>query len=119
MQGRIKHQRIALQIATQSSAFTRAEPPLCPLCERVIPRTQIDAHHLIPKSRGGTETVLLHRVCHRQIHALLSEVELERSYASVGALRTHPELSRFVQWIRSRRAECFPGTRTSGRRRGK
>jgi hypothetical protein len=28
---------------------------------------QRDAHHLVPKSRGGTETVWLHRICHRQI----------------------------------------------------
>ena len=33
----------------------------CPLCERSIPPSQRDAHHLVPKSHGGKHTVVLHR----------------------------------------------------------
>jgi 5-methylcytosine-specific restriction endonuclease McrA len=64
----------------------------CPLCDRVIPKSQRDAHHLVPKSKGGRQTEFLHRVCHRQIHALLSEAQLARQYATVEALLALPEL---------------------------
>jgi hypothetical protein len=59
---------------------------ICPLCDREIPPAQRDAHHLVPKSKGGRRTQFLHRVCHRQVHALLTETELARQYATVEAL---------------------------------
>ena len=66
---------------------------------RPIPKSQRDAHHLVPKSRGGVETVILHRLCHRQIHALLTETQLARHYASIEALKAHPEIAKFIAWI--------------------
>lgn len=68
----------------------------CSLCDRVIPSAQIDRHHLVPKSKGGRRTEFLHRVCHRQVHALLTESELAGPYATVEALLQHPELRAFV-----------------------
>ena len=55
--------------------------------------SQRDAHHLVPKSRGGRVTEALHRICHRQIHALLTETELARDYATVEALMAHPQIA--------------------------
>jgi hypothetical protein len=79
----------------------------CPLCERVIPPAQRDAHHLVPKSKGGRRTEYLHRVCHRQIHALLTETELARQYATVEALLGHPELQSFVAWVKTKPEDFF------------
>ena len=31
-------------------------PVICPLCEREIPKQHIEAHHLVPKSKGGEVT---------------------------------------------------------------
>jgi len=59
-------------------------------------------HHLVPKSFGGRETVLLHRICHDKIHATLSERELARHYPSIEALLAHPEIKRFVAWVKRR-----------------
>ena len=58
------------------------------------------------KVRGGKggETVLLHHVCHRTIHKTLSETDLARNYATVEALRGHPELRRFFDWVGKRPA---------------
>lgn len=90
-------------------------PEICPLCERPIPPAQRDAHHLVPKSRGGRQTEALHRVCHRQIHALLTETELARQYATVEALLAHPEIRRFVDWVRTKPDDFFVATRKSAR----
>lgn len=92
-----------------------AGPVVCPLCEREIPPAQRDLHHLVPKSKGGRHTEYLHRVCHRQIHALLTETELARQYATVEALLQHPELQAFVAWVKTKPADFFVPTRKSGR----
>jgi hypothetical protein len=93
------------------------EPIICPLCERPIPPAQRDAHHLVPKSRGRRRTEFLHRVCHRQIHALLTEVELARQYATVEALRAHPQIGVFVAWVKTKPDDFFVATRKSARLR--
>lgn len=82
--------------------------PICPLCERPIPpHVPQSLHHLIPKLRGGTggPVVLLHHVCHKEIHATLSETELARAFNTVAALRAHPRLARFVAWVSTRPPE--------------
>ena len=92
-------------------------PLLCPLCERVIPPTQRDAHHLVPKSKGGRHTEFLHRVCHRQIHALLTETQLARQFNTVEALREHPELATFLDWVKTKPDEFMVRTRKSAQMR--
>lgn len=97
---------------------TRARPPLvCPLCDRPLPAAQADVHHLIPRSQGGRETVLLHRLCHRQVHALLSEAELAREFHTLEALRAHPAVAGFVAWVKRKPPEFSGRTRKSQRLR--
>ena len=79
--------------------------PICPLCGRPIPPDVPQSqHHLIPKLRGGKggPTVLLHHICHREIHATLSETELARDFATMDALRAHPRLAKFARWVAKR-----------------
>ena len=91
--------------------------PDCPLCGRPIPPDVPQSlHYLVPKLKGGRggPTVLLHHQCHREIHAMLSEAELARDYASVEALRAHPRLAKFINWVRKRSpafASKVPGKR--------
>ena len=92
--------------------------PICPLCDRPIPPDAPQSlHHLIPKLKGGKggPTVLLHHICHREIHATLTEAELARDYNTVETLRRHPRLSKFLAWVAKRR----PGFRSKvpGKRR--
>lgn len=83
---------------------TDSDPPRCPLCDRLIPPSEASRHHLIPKLKGGARgpTVKLHRICHGKIHSVLSEAELARDFSSIDALRDHPEIARFVHWVRKR-----------------
>jgi len=88
---------------------------ICPLCERPIPDAMKDAHHLIPKSKGGKQTQFFHRICHRQIHALLTETELARQYSTVEALLGHPEIQLFVKWVKRKPNDFFEVSRKSRR----
>jgi 5-methylcytosine-specific restriction endonuclease McrA len=89
----------------------------CPLCDRKIPPSQRDAHHLVPKSKGGRDTEYLHRICHRQIHALFTETELARQFNSVEALLAHPDIALFVTWVKNKPDDFMQRTRKSQRLR--
>jgi len=92
--------------------------PDCALCGRPIPSgVPQSLHHLVPKLKGGRHgpTVLLHQICHNEIHATLTEAELARSYASAEALRAHPRLAKFAAWVADKPAGFH--SRTVGGRR--
>jgi 5-methylcytosine-specific restriction endonuclease McrA len=86
----------------------------CAICGREETLTR---HHLIPRTRHSNkknkrdfERELVRQVlgicrsCHSQIHALLSEKELEREYNTVAKLKTHPGVAKFAEWIGSKPA---------------
>jgi hypothetical protein len=81
----------------------------CVICGREETLTR---HHLIPRTRHHNKrnkrefgravvkaTVGICRPCHSQIHALLTEKELEREWNTVEKLRAHPEVAKFAEWI--------------------
>ena len=95
--------------------------PVCPLCERPIPRhARQSLHHLTPKLKGGTHgaTVRLHQICHSAIHARYSEAEIARRLADVEALRSDPEIARFLDWVRGKPDDFYVPTRRTRERRG-
>ena len=73
-------------------------------------------HHLIPRTRHRNKRVqkqfsraeMLTRIlwvcrpCHSHIHTVLSEKELAVTYNNRAALLQHPDIQRFVEWIRKR-----------------
>ncbi|MBC2836135.1 HNH endonuclease [Paragemmobacter straminiformis] len=84
------------------------DTPLCPLCLRPIPPgVPQSLHHLIPKLKGGKggPTVLLHHICHKEIHARISEAELARTLNTPEALRADPRLEPFLNWVARRPPE--------------
>jgi 5-methylcytosine-specific restriction enzyme A len=95
--------------------------PVCPLCERPIPpRARSSLHHLTPKLKGGTHrgTVRLHQICHSAIHARYSEAEIAKRLADVEALRSDPEIARFLAWVRGKPNDFHAATRMTRERRG-
>ena len=59
------------------------------------------------------QTVILHRICHRQIHALFTEAELERHYPTTAALLAQPAVAAFVRWVRDKPPGFSERTRKS------
>jgi hypothetical protein len=95
----------------------------CELCSREVQR--LTRHHLVPRTRHKNKrnkktfdrqeihfTVGLCSPCHRHIHVVLDNKELEREYNTLDALRSHPKVERFVAWI----SKKPHGTRASNRR---
>ena len=70
----------------------------CPLCGRPMVRgPSVDEHHLVPKSRGGRAAELVHRVCHRKLHATFTESQLAGDFSTWEALRAHPDIAAFIR----------------------
>jgi hypothetical protein len=92
MIGKIRQKLISLEpVLTKQDAVL-----ICPICDRAIPSSQKDAHHLVPKSKGGKATEYLHRICHKQIHALFTETELANQFNHAAILREHPDMQKFI-----------------------
>src|SRR3954466_15133273 len=99
----------------------------CALCNREVPAALITLHHLHPKSRGGKaeQRVLLCKPCHKPLHAMFSNIELEKLDPPLEALRAAPKLQPFLKWIRKQKpGRNFRTLRSSShpeakRRRGK
>lgn len=95
---------------------TREPPPtICWLCKRPLGR-RVEWHHPLPKSRGGRETVPVHPICHRAIHATFTNAELARGDTGL-QIAENPQLGRFLAWIADKPADFHARTATAQRRR--
>ncbi len=109
MVGRVKRKA---GLVAAAERVERAVPLTCALCARPL-GVKVEWHHPVPKSEGGRETVPVHPICHRTIHATLSNAELARSYAEFAALRAHPDVARFLRWIAGKPADFHAPTRAA------
>jgi hypothetical protein len=94
--------------------------PVCPLCGRPIPGSARQSlHHLVPRLKGGRDgpVVLLHAICHNEIHATLTEAELARRFDTVEKLRRHPKLARFIRWVAGKPPDFHARSRANHRMR--
>jgi hypothetical protein len=85
----------------------------CELCDRE--RYDITGHHLIPRTLHNNKkvqatfpravlniTVPLCKPCHKQIHELISEKDLGWEYNTVEKLKAHPEVAKWIAWVRKK-----------------
>ncbi len=77
----------------------------------------VDEHHLVPKSQGGRETRTMHRICHRKIHATLTEKELARSYNTWAQLQAHEDIAAFIIWVQKKPSDYYDNSVKAARRR--
>jgi hypothetical protein len=100
-------------------SFVIANDERCELCRRRVGQDTLTRHHLLPraharrmkrrkmarrelKRRDPDRTVALCRPCHRNVHASLTNGDLEKDYYSLEALSAHPDVRRFTDWVRSK-----------------
>ena len=110
MTGRVKRKRglvAAAALAERDAAAGLAEA--CALCGRPL-GTRVEWHHVVPKSGGGRTTRAVHPICHRALHAALSNAELAR-LGTVDAARAAPEVARFVAWVADKPPDFHAPTR--------
>ncbi|MFG6120431.1 HNH endonuclease [Thalassobacillus sp. B23F22_16] len=89
----------------------------CDLCGRSPVTTTV--HHLIPKEYGGADgpTAQLCSTCHRQIHALFTNEELAGFYHTLERLADHPDMAKYLRWVKKQDPQKKITTRKSHRRR--
>ena len=105
--GRVRRKAALAAFEAQTS---EAPEQGCALCGRPF-GTRIEWHHVVPKSEGGRDTVPLHPICHRIIHATASNAELARIYPTLDKLRGREEIRRFVAWIADKPPDFHAPTR--------
>lgn len=74
------------------------DPLTCWLCRRDLGK-RVEWLHPVPKSRGGRETVPVHPICHRTLHATFANAELAKCGADADTLRGDPRVAKFVNWL--------------------
>jgi 5-methylcytosine-specific restriction endonuclease McrA len=84
----------------------------CALCDRPL-GTRTEWHHVVPKSQGGRDTVAVHPICHRTIHAAASNAELARLYPTIAALKEREDIARFLVWVADKPPDFTAPTRRS------
>jgi hypothetical protein len=112
------------RICVMSRVHREARVGTCELCGREVGK--LTRHHLVPRTRHKNKknkrdfdrreihrTVGLCSPCHRHIHTVLDNKQLEREYNTVEALRAHPDVEKFVRWIGKK-----PHGTVEGRRAG-
>lgn len=108
MVGRVKRKA---GLATAEALSTgHAQEPLCALCDRPL-GTRTEWHHLVPKSEGGRVTAPVHPICHRAIHAAVSNADLAGPLAEIATLRQVQAIARFLRWVADKPVNFHAPTR--------
>jgi hypothetical protein len=86
----------------------------------LVPRTRIATKRrrrqpFDPDERS--RVALLCRPCHKQIHVLLDEKRLEQEFHALDALAGHPQVAKFLEWIRNKPGDLTVVSYRPSRRR--
>jgi hypothetical protein len=90
----------------QTPSLTEA----CPICGRELGTVSVDRHHLVPKSKGGREQFLVHKICHRKLHATFTEKQLAREFSTWQAIKAHPAIAEFILWVQKKDPSYYSGS---------
>ena len=65
----------------------------------------------MPKSKKGRETVPVHPICHKAIHANFTNAELARIGDDREKVRENEAVAKFVAWVASKPPDFHAPTR--------
>lgn len=91
----------------------------CPICQRemLVGHFSVDEHHLMPKCFGGKDKYYIHKICHQKIHSIWSERELKNYYHTWERILEHPDIQKFVSWVRKRPIDFINSSKQHNRRK--
>jgi len=92
---------------------------ICPLCSRPMPVGSYNAHHLVPATFKGKETVDLHRICHSKLHTVFSEREMQHYYYTINRLLENEDIQKFVKWVSKKAPDFDDKNKDTKSRKGK
>ena len=110
MSGRVRRKLATAQGQARAASDATQARQRCALCHRPL-GARIEWHHVIPKSRGGRDTVAVHPFCHRAIHAALTNQQLATSHEGMDAVRADPQIARFLNWVADKPPDFHARTR--------
>ena len=91
----------------------------CPICKRELGSVNVDEHHLIPKTFKGKDTITLHKICHRKIHATFTERELLNYYFTIDRILENEHIQAFVKWVSKKPSDFYDSTKDTSERKSK
>ncbi|WP_340137517.1 hypothetical protein [Aurantiacibacter aquimixticola] len=65
----------------------------------------------MPKSKRGRETVAVHPICHKTIHAHFNNAELARMDGERAPLLEQADMAKFLRWIADKPPDFHAPTR--------
>ena len=107
--GRVKRKQELAEAPARASREAQKSQAVCSLCGRPL-GVRVEWHHPVPKSQGGTVTVPVHPICHKAIHAHVSNHDLAGEYADLQTLRGREDMQRFLRWIANKPADFHAPT---------
>ena len=92
---------------------------------------ELTRHHLIPRTRHKNKknkrdfsrsemqgrVIMICRPCHKNVHAVLTEKELEAGYNTLERLAAHPGVRKFTDWVKTKPAGAAVRVRESKKKR--
>jgi hypothetical protein len=93
----------------------------CPICERDMFKDgkSTNQHHFVPKSRGGKDQDMAHRICHDMLHRTWTNKELENEFSDPEAIRADPKMANFLKWIAKKDPLFYESSKDTKERKGK
>lgn len=89
---------------------------LCVFCKRdVFTR----GHHIVPRCKGGKETVDACESCESWIHNRWTHNELRDIYNTVESITSNEEFKKFLQWVIKQNPNCIFKSDTSNKRKSR
>lgn len=90
----------------------------CDICGRPMKEgPSVDRHHWVPRSHGGRTASTIHLVCHRMIHQVFRDRDLALLHRDSAAQRAHPDMVRFISWVRRKPVDFVDWPKSPRRRR--
>ncbi len=68
---------------------------------------------------GGKEVIALHKICHDKIHHTFANHELASVYNTVEMIVSHPEIIKFIKWIKNKEPSFYDKSKDTAHRRSK